>query len=79
MIFFFHFQISSDGKLLSSPTPDLYSFTISGLQGVADKHGPGSQQVNDASNLVSKFLNTVSYVFSSPEPLGSQVELIGWP
>ena len=55
------FQISSDDKLLSSPTPDLYSFTISGLQGVLDKHGPGSQKVNDASGLVSKFLNTVSW------------------
>ena len=54
------FQVSSDDKLLSSPTPDLFSFTISGLQGVSDKHGSGSQQVNDASGLVSKFLNTVS-------------------
>lgn len=68
--------ISSDDKLLSSPTPDLYSFTISGLQGVADKHGPGSQQVNDASGLVSKFLNTMTDNFKTIYKNNVVVEII---
>ena len=54
------FQVSSDKGLTSSPTPDLYSFTIAGLKGVADKHGSASPQVADASNLVTKFLHQVS-------------------
>lgn len=52
--------VEGDEKLMKSQTPDFYSFMIGGLPRVADKHGKQSTQSQDASTLVSDFLNKMT-------------------
>jgi len=54
-----YFQVKGDKTFQASGTPDLLSFTVSGLQGIADQHGPESSQAVDASKLVSAFVDKV--------------------
>lgn len=54
-------QVKSDSSFLDSKTPDVFSFTITGLQGITEKHGPKSAQADDASNLVTSFIHKVVY------------------
>ncbi|KAH3797674.1 renin receptor-like [Dreissena polymorpha] len=56
-------KVNSDSSFTSSSTPDVFSFTISGLQGVAEKHGQDAAQVADANSLVSDFLNKMTEQF----------------
>ncbi|XP_052784830.1 renin receptor-like [Mya arenaria] len=55
--------VKSDESFKSSGTPDIFSFTISGLQGLAQEHGQDSSQVADAGNLISSFLNKMTEQF----------------
>ncbi|KAJ8310234.1 hypothetical protein KUTeg_012099 [Tegillarca granosa] len=50
-------------ELLKSKTPDLFSFTISGLHDIIKKHGHQSTQATDAKQLVTDFINKATENF----------------
>lgn len=45
--------------MMSTKSPDLFSFTVTGLRDIMDKHGDQSTQAADASDLVNNFINKV--------------------
>ncbi|ESP05005.1 hypothetical protein LOTGIDRAFT_211795 [Lottia gigantea] len=49
--------LSKNEKSKKSKSPDLLSFTITGVNQVADKHGVQSDKVTDAKNMVTEFIN----------------------
>ncbi|XP_045199506.2 renin receptor-like [Mercenaria mercenaria] len=55
--------VQGEEKLMKTHTPDFYSFSITGLQGVAEKHGKQSTQSKDASDLVTDFLHKMTEQF----------------
>lgn len=46
-------------EMMNSKSPDLFSFTVTGLRDVIDRHGSKSTQTSDANDLVSNFINKV--------------------
>jgi hypothetical protein len=46
--------------MLKSRTPDLFSFTVTGLNDVVKKHGGNSPQTADAQKLISDFITKVT-------------------
>ena len=47
--------------MMTSKSPDLFSFTVTGLRDIIDRHGSQSTQTADAHNLLSDFINKVNY------------------
>ncbi|XP_033759893.1 renin receptor-like [Pecten maximus] len=52
--------LSDKPEMLSSKSPDLLSFNIGGLRDVVGKHGAGSSEAADASNLVTDFIHKIT-------------------
>lgn len=50
-------------EMMANKSPDLYSFTVTGLRDIIDRHGSQSSQTTDASNLVSDFINKMTEDF----------------
>ncbi|XP_055954309.1 renin receptor, partial [Patella vulgata] len=49
--------LKSNDKATKSKSPDLLSFTITGLHKVAEKHGASSDKTNDANKMVTDFIH----------------------
>ncbi|XP_048745109.2 renin receptor-like [Ostrea edulis] len=47
-------------EMLRSQTPDLFSFTVTGLSDVVKKHGGNSPQTADAQKLISDFITKMT-------------------
>ncbi|KAL5005120.1 hypothetical protein ScPMuIL_018576 [Solemya velum] len=52
--------IRESPSLLKSKSPDLLSFTISGIKRVVDQHGEASPQAAEATNLVTDFIHKMT-------------------
>ncbi|XP_041347955.1 renin receptor-like [Gigantopelta aegis] len=46
--------------LLKNKSPDLFSFTVSGLKSVVDKHGAQSSQTADAQKMLTDFIHSMT-------------------
>ena len=57
-------QVSDKPDLLKSKTPDSYTFTVTGLREIADKHGGQSSEVKDAQQLIADFIHKVWIKYS---------------
>ncbi|CAC5405531.1 ATP6AP2 [Mytilus coruscus] len=55
--------ISDKPEMMSTKSPDLFSFTVTGLRDIMDKHGSQSTQAADASDLVNNFINKMTEDF----------------
>ena len=55
----FLLQLFDKSDSLPKQSPDLLSFTITGLKDIANKHGAASTQTNDAKTLISDFVDQV--------------------
>ncbi|KAL3848496.1 hypothetical protein ACJMK2_019354 [Sinanodonta woodiana] len=53
-------MLTSNPNLLASRTPDLFSFSVTGLQAVNDKDGSQSPKAADASQLVTDFIHKIT-------------------
>lgn len=52
--------VSSSPDMLKSKSPDLFSFTITGLNDIVKKHGGKSPQADDAQRLISDFISKMT-------------------
>ena len=50
-------------EMMNRKSPDLFSFTVTGLRDVIDRHGSKSTQTSDANDLVSNFINKMTEDF----------------
>ena len=55
----FLFQLKKNGDTMKSKTPDLFSFTLTGLKAICEEHGVKSEQAKEAEQLVVKHLDQV--------------------
>lgn len=59
-LFFLPSQFKKNSGDLNTKTPDLWSFTLTGLRDVGEEHGVNSQQDKDAQKIITDYLNQVS-------------------
>lgn len=52
--------VSNSPDMLKSKSPDLFSFTITGLNDIVKKHGGKSPQADDAQRLISDFITKMT-------------------
>nr|XP_022341377.1 renin receptor-like [Crassostrea virginica] len=50
-------------EMLKGKTPDLFSFTVTGLNDIVNKHGGKSSQAQDAQTLISDFITKMTEDF----------------
>ncbi|XP_061189496.1 renin receptor-like [Saccostrea echinata] len=55
--------VSDHPEMLKSKTPDLFSFTITGLHDIVTKHGRKCPQTEDAHRLISDFITKMTEDF----------------
>ena len=53
-------QVGDRPEMLKGKTPDLFSFTVTGLNDIVNKHGGKSSQAQDAQTLISDFITKVT-------------------
>ena len=53
------FQLFKNPGLLKNKSPDLFSFTVSGLKSVVDQHGRDAPQTADAQSMLTDFIHSV--------------------
>ncbi|KAK3586550.1 hypothetical protein CHS0354_022682 [Potamilus streckersoni] len=56
-------MLTSNPDLLASKTPDLFSFSVTGLQAIYDKDGSQSPKAADASQFVTDFIHKLTEDF----------------
>ncbi|BFZ06586.1 hypothetical protein BsWGS_09625 [Bradybaena similaris] len=71
------FKKNSGG--LNTKTPDLWSFTLTGLRDVGEEHGVNSQQDKDAQSIITEYLNQVTEDFKEHYKGHVMVEVIVAP
>ena len=53
-------QVGDRPEMLKGKSPDLFSFTVTGLNDIVNKHGGKSSQAQDAQTLISDFITKVT-------------------
>lgn len=59
MNIFFVSKLKGSAESLKSKTPDLLSFTFTGLKDIGEEYGVNSDQVKDATKFLTKHLDVV--------------------